>query len=72
MTEKDHFPMPFINKMLDQLFEKGLYYFLDGYSGYNKLPIAPDDQEKTSFTCPYGTFEFKRMTLVLCNTQATF
>lgn len=64
--------MPFINKMLDQLFEKGLYYFLDGYSGYNKLPIAPDDQEKTSFTCPYGTFEFKRMTLVLCNTQATF
>lgn len=64
--------MPFINKMLDQLLEKGLYYFLDGYSGYNKLPIAPDDQDKTSFTCPYGTFEFKRMTLVLCNTQATF
>nr|GEX11879.1 hypothetical protein [Tanacetum cinerariifolium] len=37
------------------------YCFLDGYSEYNQIPIHPDDQAKTTFTCPYGTFAFRRM-----------
>ena len=53
--------MPFMDKMLDRLTGKGWYYFLDGYSGYNQISIAPEDQEKTTFTCPYGTFAFRRM-----------
>ena len=60
-TEKDHFPMPFMDQMLDRLARNGWYYFLDGYSGYNQISIAPEDQEKTTFTCPYGTFAFRRM-----------
>ncbi|KAK6143152.1 hypothetical protein DH2020_023500 [Rehmannia glutinosa] len=40
------------------------YCFLDGYSGYNQIMIAPEDQEKTTFTCPYGTFAFCRMPFV--------
>ena len=71
-TEKDHFPMPFMDQMLDRLAEKGWYCFLDGYSGYNQVSFAPEDQEKTTFTCPYGTFAFKRMLFGLCNAPATF
>ena len=48
------------------------YYFLDGYSGYNQIAIAPEDQEKTRFTCPYRTFAFRRMPFGLCNAPATF
>ena len=60
-TRKDHFPLPFIDQMLDRLMGKEYYCFLDGYSGYNQIAIAPEDQEKTTFTCPYGTFAFRRM-----------
>ncbi|XP_048432059.1 uncharacterized protein LOC125473373, partial [Pyrus x bretschneideri] len=48
------------------------YCFLDGYSGYNQIVIAPDDQEKTTFTCPFGTFAYRRMLFGLCNGPATF
>ena len=71
-TEKDHFLMPFMDHMLDRLAGKGWYCFLDGYSGYYQISIAPEDQEKTTFTCPYGTFAFKRMSFGLCNAPATF
>ncbi|KAJ9556038.1 hypothetical protein OSB04_010652 [Centaurea solstitialis] len=71
-TQKDHFPLPFIDQMLDRLVGKEFYCFLDGYSGYNQIAIAPDDQEKTTFTCPYGTFAFRRMPFGLCNAPATF
>ena len=71
-TEKDHFPMPFIDLMLDRLAGKGWYCFLDGYLGYNLIYIEPEDQEKTNFTCPYGTFAYKRMSFGLCNAPATF
>ena len=71
-TRKDHYPLPFIDQMLDRLAEHSHYYFLDGYSGYNQIAIAPEDQEKTTFTCPYGTFAFRRMHFGLCNAPATF
>uniref|UniRef100_A0A3Q7ISX3 Reverse transcriptase domain-containing protein n=1 Tax=Solanum lycopersicum TaxID=4081 RepID=A0A3Q7ISX3_SOLLC len=58
-------------RMLDRLAEKGWYCFLDGYSGYNQISIALEYQEKTTFTCPYGTFAFKRMPFGLCNAPAT-
>nr|XP_016436675.1 PREDICTED: uncharacterized protein LOC107762796 [Nicotiana tabacum] len=48
------------------------YYFFDGYSGYNQIAIAPEYQEKTTFTCLYGTYAFKRMAFRLCNAHATF
>ena len=71
-TRKDHFPLPFIDQMLDRLAGHPHFYFLDGYSGYNQIVIAPEDQEKTTFTCPYGTFAFRRMPFGLCNAPATF
>ena len=71
-TRKDHYPLPFIDQMLDRLVGHSHYCFLDGYSGYNQIPIAPKDHEKTTFTCPYGTFAFRRMPFGLCNALATF
>ncbi|XP_015167822.1 RNA-directed DNA polymerase homolog [Solanum tuberosum] len=59
-TRKDHYSVSFIDQMLDRLAGQEYYCFLDGYSGYNKIVIAPEDQEKTTFTCLYGTYEFKR------------
>ena len=71
-TRKDHFPLPFLDQMLDRLAGHEYYCFLDGYSDYNQIAIAPDDQEKTTFTCPYGTFAFRRMPFGLCNAPGTF
>ncbi|CAA7021430.1 unnamed protein product [Microthlaspi erraticum] len=71
-TRKDHFPLPFIDQMLERLANHPFYCFLDGYSGFFQIPIHPNDQEKTTFTCPYGTFAYKRMPFGLCNAPATF
>ncbi|CAN6586220.1 unnamed protein product [Malus baccata var. baccata] len=71
-TRKDHFPLPFIDQMLERLAGYAFYCFLDGHSGYNQIVIAPEDQEKTTFTCPFGTFAYHRMPFGLCNAPATF
>ena len=71
-TRKDHFPLPFVDQMLERLAGHMYYCFLDGLSGYFQIPIAPEDQEKTTFTCPYGTFAYRRMPFGLCNAPATF
>ncbi|GKD43620.1 putative nucleotidyltransferase, ribonuclease H [Tanacetum coccineum] len=71
-TRKDHFPLPFIDQMLERLAGHEDYCFLNRFSGYFQIPIAPEDQEKTTFTCPYGTFAYKSMPFGLCNAPATF
>ena len=64
--------MHFMDQMLDRFVGKGWYYFLDRYMGYNQISIALEDLEKTTFTCPYVTFAFRRMSFGLCNAPATF
>ncbi|XP_070667517.1 uncharacterized protein [Malus domestica] len=71
-TRNDHFPLPFIDQMLKRLAGHSFYCFLDGYFGYNQIVIAPDDQEKTTFTCPFGTFAYRHMPFGLCNAPAIF
>nr|GEW84392.1 reverse transcriptase domain-containing protein [Tanacetum cinerariifolium] len=66
-TMKDHFPLPFMDQMLKRLAGNEFYCFLDGFSGYFQIPIDPQDQEKTTFTCPYGTFAHRRLPFGLCN-----
>ena len=61
VTRKDHFPLPFIDQMLKRLAGKSHYCFLDGFSGYLQIHIALEDQEKTIFACPFGTFAYMRM-----------
>ena len=61
VTRKDHFPLPFIDQVLERLVKFSYFCYLDGISGFYQIPIHPDDQAKTTFTCPYGTFTFRRM-----------
>ena len=58
--------------MLERLAGKSHYCFLDGFSGYFQIHITPEDQEKTTFTCPFGTFAYRRMSFGLCNALGTF
>ncbi|GJT57843.1 reverse transcriptase domain-containing protein [Tanacetum coccineum] len=58
--------------MLERLAGNEFYCFLDGFSGYFQIPIDPQDQEKTTFTCLYGTFAYRRMPFGLCNAPGTF
>ncbi|GKF06017.1 reverse transcriptase domain-containing protein, partial [Tanacetum coccineum] len=58
--------------MLERLAGNEYYCFLDGFSGYFQIPIDPNDQEKTTFTCPYGMFAYRRMPFGLCNAPGTF
>jgi hypothetical protein len=71
-TRKGHFPLPFIDQMVERLAGHEYYCFLDGYSGYNQVPVDPEDQEKTTFTCPFETFAYRRMPFGLCNAPSTF
>ena len=71
-TRKDHFPLPFVDQMLERVAGHEFYCFLDGYSGYNQIEIALEDQEKTTFTYPFGTFGFRKMPFGLCNAPGTF
>nr|GEU36929.1 DNA-directed DNA polymerase [Tanacetum cinerariifolium] len=71
-TRKDHFPLPFMDQMLEILAGNEYYCFLDGFSGYFQIPIDPQDQEKTTFTCAYGTFAYRRIPFGLWNVPDTF
>nr|GFC08830.1 reverse transcriptase domain-containing protein [Tanacetum cinerariifolium] len=71
-TRKDHLFLPFMDQMLERLAGNEYNCFLDGFSGYFQIPIDPRDQEKMTFTCPYGTFAYRRMPFGLCNAPGTF
>nr|GEV82148.1 reverse transcriptase domain-containing protein [Tanacetum cinerariifolium] len=71
-TQKDHFPLPFMDQMLERLAGNEFYFFFDGFFGYFQIPIDPQDQENTTFACPYGTFAYRRMPFGLCNAPGTF
>ena len=61
-TRKQHFPLPFMDQMLERLASQAFYCYLDGYSGYNQILFKLGNQEKKHFTCLFG----------LCNAPATF
>jgi hypothetical protein len=71
-TRKDHFPLLFIDQLLERLAKHSYFCYLDGYSSFFQIPIHPQDQEKITFTCPYGTFAYSRMPFGLCNAPGTF
>jgi hypothetical protein len=58
--------------VLDNLSGKNFFSFLDGFSGYNQIKIAPQDQDKTTFTSPWGTFAYRVLPFGLCNAPITF
>src|SRR3954467_8615693 len=71
-TRKDHYPLPFIDQMLESLSKNTHFFYLDGYSGFCHIHLNTADQEKTTFTCPYGTYTYRRIPFGLCNAPASF
>ena len=72
MTRKDDFPLPFIDQLLERVSGHPFYCFLDFYSGYFQIEIVVEDQEKTTFTCPFGTYAYMRMPFGLCNALVAY
>ena len=72
VTRKYHCPLPFMDQLLERISGYPFYCFLDGYSGYFQFEIIVEDQEKTTFTCPFGTYAYRRMPFGLCNAPAIF
>ena len=71
-TRKDHYPLPFIDHMLERLSKNTHFCYLDGSSGFSQIHVNTTDQGKTTFTCPYGTYAYRRMPFGLCNAPDTF
>ena len=71
-TRKDYFPLPFTDAILDGVVGHECYTFLDGFSGYNQVQIAPEDRPLTTFTTDWGTFAYNVMPFGLYNALATF
>ncbi|RVX11554.1 Retrovirus-related Pol polyprotein from transposon 17.6 [Vitis vinifera] len=70
--KKNHLSLPFIDQVLERVFGHPFYCFLDGYFGYFQIEIVVEDQGKTTFACPFGTYAYRRMPFGLCNAPATF
>ena len=69
---KDNYPTPFINQIIDDCAGCEIFSFMDGFSGYNQINICLDDQHKTTFICPWGTFTYRKLLSGLKNVVATF
>ena len=71
-TRRDAYPLPRIDESLDALSGARWFSTLDLASGYNQVPMAEHDKDKTAFCTPFGLFEFNRMPFGLCNAPGTF
>ena len=69
---KDNYPTPFIDQIIDDCAGCKIFSFMDGFSSYNQMNICPDDQHKTTFIYPWGTFAYRKLLFGLKNTGETF
>src|SRR3954463_15609239 len=71
-TRKDHYPLPLIDQMLER-FSKNIHFcYLDGYSGFSRIHVNTADQEKTTFMCPYSTYDYRHIPFGLSNAPTIF
>jgi hypothetical protein len=71
-SKKDNYPLLKMEHLLRSISGAKVMSFLDGFSDYNQISVHPDDQEKTAFTTPWGTFMYAKMPFGLMNSRATF
>ena len=69
---KDHYPLPKMDHILQRVVGSERISTLDGFSGYNQIVVHPEDQEKTAFNTPWGTFMYAKMPFGLLNTGENF
>ena len=71
-SNKDNYPVPPMEKILQMVSGSELFSLLDGFSGYNQVLVAEEDKLKTTFRTRWGTFAYRRMPFGLINIGATF
>ena len=71
-SPKDNFPLPHIDTLVDNTARHSMFSFMDGFSGYNQIRMAPEDKEKTAFITMWGTFNYNVMSFGLKNAGATY
>jgi hypothetical protein len=69
---KENYPLPNMEYLLQRVIGAEMMSMLDGFSGYNQVLVKDDDQLKTAFTTPWGTYKYLRMPFGLTNARATF
>ncbi|RVW20504.1 Transposon Ty3-I Gag-Pol polyprotein [Vitis vinifera] len=69
---KDSFPLLRIDQIVDATFGHELLSFLDAFSGYHQIPMAPGDEEKTVFITPHRLYCYRVMSFGLKNARATY
>ena len=72
VLQKDNYPLPKMEQLLQRVSRVSIMSFLDGFSRYNQVVVHLDDQEKTAFTTPWGTFMYVKMPFGMMNAGATF
>ena len=72
LSLKDNYPLPKMDHIFQKVVGSQRISMLDGFSRYNQILVHLDDQEKTTFTTPWGTFMYAKMTFGLMNIGATF
>ena len=72
VTRKYHFPLPFIDQILERVSGHPYYCFLDGCSSYFQIEISKKDKDNTTFTFPFRTYGYRRMPFSLFNAPTTF
>ena len=72
VTLIDPFPTPFADEIINEVVGHECYSFTYGFSRYNQIPIAKEDQHKTTFVCEYGSFTYKAMAFGLKNALVVF
>ena len=71
-SDKDNYPVPPMEKLLQMVSGSELFSLLDGFSGYNQVLVSEEDRLKTTFKTKWGTFAYRRMPFGLINAGATF
>jgi hypothetical protein len=69
---KDNYPLPKMDHVLEKVVGANIISMIDGFSSYNQIVVHEDDKEKITFTTPWGTFLYDKMSFGLMNTGATF
>ena len=71
-SPKDNFPLSHIDVLVDNTTNFALFFFMDGFSGYNQIKMTLKDMEKTTFITLWGTFCYKVMSFGLKNVGAMY
>ena len=72
VCSKDEFLLPNMDLLIDSTVGNVLFSFMDGFSSYNQITMAPKDTEKTTFRTPIGNFYYTVMPFGLKNVVATY